>query len=83
MIKYRTNRSNAVIEEVECEKETAKCIFVKGNRFSKDSQWVKFHDTWEEAQAFLINKYENESRQLRLAQQRVSGFLGNAKGLKR
>lgn len=67
-IKWRTGMSCLAkegIEPVACVKETKCYLWIKhkdwnghesGQRCSKDSFWTQFHNTWEEAHAYLLSK---------------------------
>lgn len=66
VIKYRTSRSSITIEQVECEKETAKCVWVRRehlfggssslDKWSKVTDWHIYHDTWEGAKEYLLKR---------------------------
>ena len=89
MIKYQTNYHNITAFEVEL--ETEKYVIVAphnefgGHRFreKKVGEWINWHDTWEQAHAFLIAQVEGEVATLRMRLERVKGELGQIKGMKR
>jgi hypothetical protein len=74
MIKYRTRWNK--IEAMEVAGETATQIITQqGRRERKRSDWLNWHDTWEDAHAFLVSKAEHDvknlSEQLAIANQKL------------
>jgi hypothetical protein len=71
MIKYRTKFGK--IEAVEIERETDKQIVHFANKYghsrreNKVSDWLNWHDTWDDAHKFLIEKAERSVECCRLA----------------
>lgn len=45
-----------IIKEVEVEKETACFVWIKGHRNKKDTNYMKYFDTWDEAKLHLVSK---------------------------
>jgi len=89
MIKYRTGGyGKNLIEEVECERETEKSVWAKrvyGSGFErclKETEYHNYHDTWEKAHEYLIEKAERQADGLRRQLQLANSYLGNIKGLK-
>jgi hypothetical protein len=83
VIKYRTvSWGGSPIESVEIEKETEKCVWIKGSRMNKYSGYYIFHDSWMEAKAHLLARAERNLESARRSIQRAQDDLGNIKGLK-
>lgn len=80
MIKYRT--SNGTIAEFEILTETSTHVAFKrlGNRELKRSERVNWHDTWEKAHEFLVEKANKDVRDananLRSANRRLIRLCG-------
>ena len=53
---FRTSRGIAGIFPVEVDRKTEGSIWVAGRRKAKESDWDNYHDTWTEAQRFLVHK---------------------------
>lgn len=76
MIKYKT-RNKTDIEAVDVVRETEKCVFVPSvswgrkwdgksvSREAKISEYSRYHDTWEEAHVYLLNKLDMRTELLR------------------
>jgi hypothetical protein len=91
MKKYRTGGwGKELIEEVEVERETEQCVWIKryptskeASRHAKRSSYDNFFDTWEEAHAYLREQrllaVESAKRQLVGAEK----LLANIDALKR
>jgi hypothetical protein len=90
MIKYRISLSWGKIEAFEVLRETnAQVVFniLSGGlacerREAKRSEYHSWHDTWEDAHAFLIERAETEVQALRGRLEQAKGRLGNIKGMK-
>ena len=86
MIKYRTRFDK--IEALEVERETDKQVVLPSSggtrsyRENKVSDWSNWHDTWEDAHAFLIARAEREVQSLRMRLEQAKGKLGQIKGMK-
>jgi uncharacterized protein involved in exopolysaccharide biosynthesis len=86
MIKYRTSFNE--IEALEVSRETkTQVVRVIGShaterREAKRSEYYSWHDTWEDAHAFLIERAEAEVQALRGQLEQAKGRLGNIKGMK-
>lgn len=89
IIKWRTGRSNASIEKVECTRETEKCVWLtrwegcKPSRMDKRSTYYNFHDSWEDAKAFLLEDAQRRVESARRSLEFANSFLGNVKGLRK
>jgi hypothetical protein len=87
MIKYRTGGLGSLIEAVEVEKETEKCVWIKykyeTRREAKGSGYRCYFDAWEAAHAYLLQKAENECAGCRRRLEEANGHLGNIKGMKK
>lgn len=92
MVKYKTDGyGKNLIEEVEVVKETKKQLVIKQydewrkkhfeTRTAKISSYCQYHDTWEDAHAFLLGKAEKRVESARSALERA--ILDNIKGLKK
>jgi len=89
MKKYKTAGNwNAKIEVVECEKETAACVWVyhylnqPSRRNNKRSSYDNYFDSFQEAKDFLIEQGEAQVKTARRRLEEANSYLGNAKGLK-
>jgi hypothetical protein len=86
MIKYRTAWNE--IEALEVLRETnSQVVRAVGShaierREAKRSEHYNWHDTWEDAHAFLIERAEAEVQTLRNQLEQAKGRLGNIKGMK-
>lgn len=49
----------------------------------KESQYHHWHDTWEEAHAYLMEQANRHVESIRLNLERAKGALGNIKGMKK
>lgn len=56
MKKYRTSNGDGfkLIQVIECERETEKSVWIKGQRFVKVSSFRVYHDTFDDAKDFLL-----------------------------
>jgi hypothetical protein len=88
----------ARIERVECTRETDKAVWVLEypwvfpgeqqtkppveRRRMKSSDSENFHDTWEDAHAYLTRQSERQLDVLRAQLAKAQGTLGNIKGMK-
>ena len=55
---YKVSYDNK-ITEVEVEKETDKCVYVKGNRNNKIGNYECYYPTFQEAHDVVLKKLEN------------------------
>lgn len=69
------------IEEVEIERFTDQCVWVKGRRRSRHG-WEGFYPSWKEAHTHLLEEAWKDVRQARLVLQHKEGRLGNIVGMK-
>jgi hypothetical protein len=79
IIKYRTGKYGIELERVECEKETAKCVWIRrinlwndSTRLDKESKCSKYsiyHDSWASAHAYLVDR---ETTRLQCARESVT-----------
>lgn len=88
MIKYRTRFDK--IEAIEVLRETEHQVVLPPSnprgrecRESKRTDWSNWHDTWEDARAFLMGNAQREVDRARMALERAKGRLGNIKGMKK
>lgn len=89
MIKYRTRDDK--IEAHEILRETEKTVvlapktsanpFKQERKEPKRSDWQNWHDTWDDAKAFLVEGAQKEVDVLRARLERSKGRLGNIKGI--
>lgn len=85
MIKYRTRFDR--IEALEVERETDKQVVLPASegcrsiRENKVSDWSNWHDTWDDAHAFLVKEAEREVESLRMRLEKSKGKLGQLKGM--
>ena len=90
--KFRTSYSANNIEQVQVIRETAACVYVKSEgwqkggkserREAKHGEFAQYHDTWQAAHEYLVQKAEAKVASARLQLERLSGALGNIKGMK-
>ena len=64
MIKYKTGGWQVKIKEVEVDKETEKCVWIRGRRNSKLSSYESYFDSFSDAKVFLINRKERRISKL-------------------
>lgn len=87
--KYRTDRSQITITPVECTRESAQCVWYLAwaskteLRAAKVADWARYHDTWEDAHAYLMSKAERAVAFARSSLASAQGALGNVKGMKK
>lgn len=88
LVKWRTGRGSK-IERIECTKETEKCVWLvrwegqKPSRCDKDSSFYQYHDTWDGARDYLMEKAERGVASARRTLEVANGFLGNVNGLRK
>lgn len=92
-IKWHTGyASREWIEPVTCIKETKCYLWIKpkdwrgreeGMRYSKDSSWNQFHNTWEEAHSYLLSKAQAEFDRAHRRLESATGHLGRIQGLRK
>ena len=86
MKKYMTGnttwRVEAKIEEVEVLRETESSVWVKGRRLQKVTEWNVYHDTWDEAHSYLLEKAKGKVEYARRQLEEHKSYLGNVKGMK-
>lgn len=86
MIYWKTYRPRYQVQApraVEVERATEQCVWINGRRNAKISDYDNYFETWEEAQAWLIEHCESAVVHARNQLATANGLLGNAKGLKR
>lgn len=92
MTKWKTSRWHPTkIERVECTRETDKCVWVledwfgktRESRHAKESGSEVFHDTWEAAHAWLLERAENALHHARAQLAQAQGNHGNVVGLRK
>jgi len=89
MIKYRTTKYDNEIKKIEIERETEKQVVLrpdtwnpKGRRENKISEYDNWHDTFEEAREFLLQReYRKRDDALR-DQAKAEKNIVNINGLK-
>ena len=95
IIKYKTGCGADKIEQVEVLRETNVSVFLPVNarslagakgvderRDAKRSTYAQYHDTWEDAKAYLMAKAEGEVVAARRRLEQANSKLGNIKGMK-
>ena len=98
LTKWKTSRYyHAKIERVECTRETDKAVWVLEHpwtlegltktpierRRAKQSDSDNYHDTWEDAHAYLLKMAEYSLARARVRLADAQGALGNVKGLRK
>ena len=88
MLKYKTKFEK--IEAVEILRETEHQVVLppthtngKERREQKRCYWYAWHDSWDDAHAYLVAKAQADVDSLRLQLARANGKLGNIKGMKK
>jgi hypothetical protein len=74
--------SGEKIVKVEAERETEKCVWIKGSRCSKRTEHESYFDTWADAKSFLLGNAANRLQSARRHLEGAQGDYGNIKGLK-
>jgi hypothetical protein len=93
LVKFKTGYSADNIKQIEVVRETAQCVWVYAGYKNRDGSLVarraakcdnydQYHDTWEVAHAFLLEKVTANITACRRALERANGRLGNIKGMK-
>jgi hypothetical protein len=87
MIKYKaTDYDTPTIAAVEVVGETDKMVIVPtrgaSRKEKKETNYVFYADTFEDAKAWLVRNYEREVSAARRALEYANSKLGNVKGLK-
>lgn len=82
MTKYRTSNWDARIEQVEVEKETASCVWIKGRKRAKATDYHFYFDTFDQAKQKMIEIAQAKVDGLQRQLDNAKGFLGNCKGIK-
>lgn len=84
MIKYRakTQTWGQLIEKINVERETKKCVWIDGRRSNKMSDWYCYFDTFGEAKNYLISEAENKVQAARSKLNNAKSHLGNIQALK-
>lgn len=82
--KYMTGwfAKGELIKKIEVEKETEKSVIIDGRRNAKFSEHAQYHESFDEAKAFLMQKAEARLTKARRSLEDAQGFYGNVKGLK-
>jgi len=90
MIKYRTGGyGKNLIEAIEVEKETEKCVWLKSvnnskaHKHYKITEYYRYFDTWEDAHDALLDDAERTTQSLQRQLEQVNVRLSNIKGLKK
>jgi hypothetical protein len=85
MIKFKTGGyyRNKLIQEVEVEKETEHFFYIKGSRVKKECGYEQYHDTWEAAYTYLLEKAKERVQTARINLDRASVALAAIEGLKK
>lgn len=55
---------------------------MRASRENKVSDWSNWHDSWEEAHAFLVTNAERDIESLRMRLEQAKGKLGQIRGMK-
>ena len=87
MKKYVTEtgrwRVEAKITEVEVERETESSVWVNGSRLQKVTGYHIYHDTWDVAHTYLLEKAKQKVEYARRQLEEHKSYLGNVKGMKK
>ncbi|RBO54080.1 hypothetical protein DSD19_06360 [Rhodovulum sp. BSW8] len=84
MLKYMAEHSwRDEIRAVEVDKETESSVWISGRRRPKIAQSATFHDTWDEAHAYLTAIADGEVMRCRSALDHAKSRAGNIKRMKR
>lgn len=92
LIRFRTNYSEDVIEKVEVIRETKEFVYVPSRpmsklqkaerREAKRSDFYNYHDTWEDAHSFLLERAEARVEGARERLERAQSHLESVKGIR-
>lgn len=78
---YEVNRGGITIKEHEAERETERCYFIKGRKYSKVSDFYQFFPTREEARQHILGALtadvENRRRGLEYAEAKLIAFAAS------
>ena len=81
MTKYRTENImwgvNPTIVPVEIERESGASLWINGKRVAKQSNRQAYHDTWEEAHAYLLENALQQVDECGKKLERAKGRLTN------
>ena len=81
-MKMHLARGGRIVER-EVSRVTDKMVFIQGGRrYAKESTYESWHDTWEQAHAYLLSQAQGKVNALRLNLERANGDLGRIKGMK-
>ena len=75
MKKYLTGSWKQLIKEVDVEKETASSVWINGQRFSKETKYQIYHDSFDDAKNYLLNQSNKDiatkKHQLAMAEKKL------------
>lgn len=77
------NKFAPMIRMVEIERETAASVYIRGERCHKATENFQFCDTWEQAQAWLLEKARTQVILARRDLEIANARYGNVKGKRR
>lgn len=79
--KWKTARWSEGIKSVLVERETETSVFIDGSRRAKRTSYTSYHDTWDEAHAYLLEIAERELNASRKALEAAQGRHEKIKGM--
>ena len=80
--KYKTLEWNTAIKSVFADRETETSVWIDGSSRQKAGMAAQYHDTWEAAHAFLLERAERNQSAARRSLEIAQGEHGNIKGMK-
>ena len=93
--KWKAERGYPHIERVECTRETKVSVWFMVRKFrldtpdeivevkaAKETDMVKYHDSWADAKAWLMMLADYEVKQARRSLELANAHYGNVKGLR-
>ena len=82
MNKFKASPWNTTIQQVEVERETEHCVWIRGRKNTKNSDFASYHDSWNEAKAFILAEAEDKAASLRRQLDIANSKIENIKGMK-
>jgi hypothetical protein len=77
MKKYRTKSYSDMIESIEVERETKDSVWVNGRRNAKITSYDRYHESFEMARQWLIERHEGDISAARAKIHRAESALGS------
>jgi hypothetical protein len=85
--KFYTRDYSLEIKPVAIERESESCVWInisgRSSRSNKKSSYDRYHDTWEEAHAYLVARCQRSVDALKEQLQKARTSLGQVESLKK